>query len=183
MATTKIYLYPHPLLGTRSTEVSDFGEGLRRLADVLMGVVKEKKAVGISAVQIGVPQRVMVVGGHQDQHRVMVNPTLDSYVNEFAPGEEGCLSVPGVQLPIPRYKKVSVSYQDLAGERHSAILEDLESRCFQHELEHLDGKIFLSKTPDGFHDAVIKQISLQVRSAHYKAIRKNYTIPHTFVRL
>ena len=116
----------------------------------MVETMKAENGIGISAVQVGVLKRIIVVSVKKSttdkelSPEIMVNPKIVSREG-FQRMGEGCLSVPGLILPIDRYESIEIEYQSLDGETRRAILQGLESVCFQHELDHLEGIMFVDR--------------------------------------
>lgn len=113
------------------------------IARLLIDTGKAYGALGIAAPQIGYNYRVFAIGSG-DQWQVCFNPKIET-VTDKQIGPEGCLSFPGLKLTIKRYKRVDVRFQMPNGEEREETYEDLTARCFQHEMDHLDGIVFTSK--------------------------------------
>lgn len=146
----RVVRYPDSLLFKKSEPVDKIDDEIRTLASDMVETMKAENGIGISAVQVGVLKRIMVVSVRKSSTdkelvpEIMVNPKILSKEG-FQRLGEGCLSIPGLILPIDRYDSVEVEYQDLSGETRKAILCGLESVCFQHELDHLEGIVFVDR--------------------------------------
>lgn len=127
-----------------------FGEhDPRQLAENLIDTMLHAPGIGLAANQIGVPVRVFAFMELNDngvmseaKPRVVFNPEITAWGGETIELEEGCLSFPGLIADIKRPKIIQVKYQDIRGDFHEATLDGLISRIWQHEIEHLDGKLF-----------------------------------------
>ena len=150
-----VVVYPDKRLKLISKEVKAFDEDLHGLLDDLYDTMCAKNGVGLAAIQIGVDQRVLIInvpleieeGGH-DQPREntleMINPIIvEKDGSEIF--QEGCLSIPGVYEDIERAKHVVVEYFDRDGKKQSIESDDFLSIAMQHEMDHLDGKVFIEK--------------------------------------
>ena len=146
-----IVLYPDPRLKLRSRPVTQFGPELRELAADMTETMREANGVGLAAIQVGEPIRMMVMDVHYDQEEkgestVLFNPEiLDEEGKETI--EEGCLSIPDVREDVERSFKVKVKYQDLDGREQAAEYEGLLARCVLHEIDHMNGQLFIQKVP------------------------------------
>lgn len=135
-----------PILRLRTRSVEAFDEDLADLARDLADTMYAAEGVGLAAPQVGDDRRITVldVSETRDGSEVMVlvNPTVVRRVGTI-PSEEGCLSIPGLVETIERAEEVDVTYQDLSGERRTVTGRELLSRALQHEIDHLDGILFI----------------------------------------
>ncbi|WP_226344844.1 peptide deformylase [Agilicoccus flavus] len=143
MAVHDIRLIGDPVLRTPAAEVTDFDRELRTLVADLVDTMHDAPGVGLAAPQIGVGLRVFTyyvdgVLGH------VVNPNLD-LSEELQDGEEGCLSIPGLQFETPRARRAVATGQDMRGEPVRIEGTELLARCFQHETDHLNGVLFVDR--------------------------------------
>lgn len=135
--------------------VVDFDSSLADLADEMIETMHDPKApgIGIAAPQVGVNARIFIVtlgaGQKHEKDFAMVNPVVLNQSEEVSVAEEGCLSLPGQFGNVLRPKEVEVEYQDLKGNKLSKKLEGLDARVFLHELDHLNGVLFIDKLVDG----------------------------------
>lgn len=146
-----IIQYPNPILLKVSEPVIFVNKALsahdRRIAydltETLLVMHAEGKAIGLSAPQIGYNIRILTMFVHKQY--TMINPEILKVSNVMHPSEEGCLSFPGLRSIVERPKTVKVQYTDMQGVNHTIKLYDLEAKCFQHELDHLDGILMINK--------------------------------------
>ena len=147
MALREILTVPDPLLKQVSAPVERVDDDLRALMDDMLETMYAAPGIGLAAVQIGVPKRVIVMDlARQDeepQPRYFVNPEILWASEETAPYEEGCLSVPEHYSDVARPAKVTVRYLDRDGVPHELACDGLLSTCVQHEIDHLDGILFI----------------------------------------
>jgi peptide deformylase len=145
MAPHEIRLVGDPVLRTRCPEVTEIDGALARLANDMITTMYEAPGVGLAANQVGVQKR-MFVYDIQDGNgpKVVVNPVVSELRGEWV-YEEGCLSVPGLSWEIPRAKEVHLTGLDLDGNELSIEGDELLARVFQHETDHLDGKLLLER--------------------------------------
>lgn len=152
------------ILKTRSTKVTQFDGELKRLVDDLFDTLRNADGVGLSAVQIGVLRRVLVMempGEYEEQEDgtvvelkppkpyVLINPEIVQKSEETASLQEGCLSLPGRFADVPRSVWTVVRYRDLKGKQHKLRATDqLLSQCIQHEVDHVDGILFTERVVD-----------------------------------
>ena len=137
-----IVIWPHKVLTSATQPVTDFGPALEQLLEEMAEAMREAKGIGIAANQVGEPLRVALVGREDGTFFEIVNPQLLER-SEAITLEEGCLSVPDEWEKVGRYKKVKVRYQDKTGQWHEVEAEGRLAHVFQHEIDHLDGHVFV----------------------------------------
>jgi peptide deformylase len=108
----------------------------------MLALMKSKNAIGLAANQVGMLRRVFVMRTQDGREFGCFNPEIVSYSTDPVDGEEGCLSFPNLWLKIKRHNKITAAYLDNAGKHCIIELEGIDARCFQHELDHLDGITF-----------------------------------------
>ncbi|MFM7449478.1 MAG: peptide deformylase [Leptolyngbyaceae cyanobacterium] len=126
----------------------------QQLIDNLIMTVRAVNGVGIASPQVGEASRLFIVASHPNpryptapemEPTAMINPRILSRSSEMVKGWEGCLSVPGIRGLVPRYQTIDVEYTGRNGKLQRQILTDFVARIFQHELDHLDGIVFLDR--------------------------------------
>lgn len=144
MALLPILHYPDPRLHQSATPVTEFTAQLKQLAEDMTETMYAAPGVGLAAPQVNVHQRLIVVDVSEDKNglMVLVNPQIIAREGEQE-YEEGCLSVPGVYSKITRAARVKVKAQDLEGAPFEVEADGLLAVCLQHEIDHLDGKVFV----------------------------------------
>jgi len=167
MAIREILEVPDSRLKTVSKPVEQFDEELRTLVSDMFETMYDAPGIGLAAIQVGVPLRVLVIdlqpedpdaepevctahGGHHHTHqptkkepRVFVNPEILDPSEELSTYQEGCLSVPEIYAEVDRPARCRVRWQDLEGNVHEEDLEGLMATCIQHEMDHLEGILFI----------------------------------------
>lgn len=146
MALLEILRAPHPLLKTKAKPVEVVDDALRRLVADMFETMYKAPGIGLAAPQIGILQRLVVVDvadGDERRPMVLVNPEIDWSSVEVATAEEGCLSLPNQFADVTRPEAVRVRYLDQQGEPRELAAEGLLARCVQHEIDHLDGVLFV----------------------------------------
>lgn len=138
----QIVVWPDKVLNSKTKPVTDFGEPLEALLKELDEAVREAEGIGIAANQIGVPLRVALVGRGDGTFFEIVNPEVLSK-SEKVTLREGCLSVPEAWEQVERFHKVKVRYQDKTAEWHEVEAEGQLAHVFQHEIDHLDGTVYV----------------------------------------
>ena len=147
MAIREILTVPDPRLKLVSKPVDAVDDALRALMDDMVETMYAADGIGLAAIQVGEPLRVIVMDlageGEEPQPRYFVNPVILDPSDDTKPYEEGCLSIPGITEDIKRPKVIKVVYQGINGVMQRNTYDDLWSTCFQHELDHLNGKLFI----------------------------------------
>lgn len=145
MTIRTILRYPDARLAQRALPVSFVDDDVRRLIDDMAETMYDAPGIGLAATQIDVHRRVIVIdlSETRDQLQVFINPELVDRSIELGAYEEGCLSVPGVFEEVERPARVTVRALDRRGEPFTLEAEGLLAVCLQHEIDHLDGKVFV----------------------------------------
>jgi peptide deformylase len=146
MAIKKIITFPHPVLRQKVETVTSFDDSLKQLAADLAETMNDAPGAGLAANQIGVCQRVVVIdvspSKEEKKHLVLVNPEIIEKEG-CQIDEEGCLSVIDLTANVERYRKLLVRAQDLDGKTWEFPAEDFFARVIQHEIDHLNGLLFI----------------------------------------
>lgn len=155
-APYEIRLIGDPVLRQRAGEITDVDGRLARLAEDMLTTMYDAPGLGLAAPQVGVQKRLFVydVG---DGPQVVVNPEIREARGEWA-YDEGCLSIPGLAFELIRPKELHLVGYDLDGNELSIEADELTARCFQHELDHLDGVLFIERLDDDDRKAAMKII-------------------------
>lgn len=145
MALLPILRYPDPRLKKVASPVTQFDDQLAKLAKDMGETMYEAVGVGLAATQVDVHKRVIVmdVSENKDQLIVFVNPEIIQVSEEHKVYEEGCLSVPGIYDKVDRPAEVRVRAQNVKGEFFEVDCDELMAVCIQHEIDHLNGKVFV----------------------------------------
>ncbi len=142
MAILDIRLFGDAVLRQRAREVTSFDARLQRLAGDMLDTMRQAAGAGLAANQVGVLKRLFT-WEVEDQHGAVVNPVVEDVSEELQEGEEGCLSFPGLFYPLERPLRVRVRHQDLSGDERLTDAEGYLARVFLHELDHLNGVLFI----------------------------------------
>jgi peptide deformylase len=143
MAPYEIRVFGDPVLRQRASEVTDIDGSLARLVDDMVVTMHEAPGLGLAAPQVGVQKRLFVYDMQDDTGpKTIVNPVITESRGEWV-YDEGCLSVPGMTFEITRPKEVHLTGYDLDGNEVSIEADELLARLFQHEMDHLDGRLLL----------------------------------------
>jgi peptide deformylase len=163
MALRNIIKLPDPRLRQVSAPVKIVDDELRRLAADMFETMYDAPGIGLAAIQVGVPQRIVTMDlAKKDEPkdpRVLVNPEVLWRSDEKATHEEGCLSIPEYYEEVERPAKVKVRYQDLDGKVHEVDAEGLLATCLQHEIDHLNGVLFIDHISKLKRSMVIKKFT------------------------
>ncbi len=143
----EIRRYPDPVLLQRCDVITRFDHRLKRFVDEMFELMYQSAGVGLAAPQVGVTKRLFIVNCEfeekgADGELVLINPEILEKRN-LKIMQEGCLSFPGIFAEVERADWVRIRYQDLEGEWHEEVAEGLQAQAFQHELDHLEGKVFI----------------------------------------
>lgn len=145
MATLKILEFPNPNLRKIAVPVTSFDSDLKCLIDNMFETMYEANGIGLAATQVDVHKRLLVLDVSEERNdpKVFVNPTIDVIESDLTDYDEGCLSVPGFYETVSRPKKIKVLAQDKEGSQFEIEADGVLSVCIQHEIDHLDGKLFV----------------------------------------
>ena len=161
MAILEILQYPDPRLAHPAQRVEKIDEATRRLIDDMIETMYAAPGVGLAATQIGEMKRLVVMDlADKDEPRepiVMINPEILSVSDETAVSEEGCLSIPELYYEVERPSEVTVRYTDLDGKTVETHATERFATCVQHELDHLDGVLYIDYLSRLKRDRVLKK--------------------------
>mgnify|MGYP001156781376 CR=1 FL=1 len=145
MAVLKILIFPDQRLRTVAKAVLNINEEIKTLSNDLVETMYEGNGIGLSATQVNIHKRILVVdvSEKKDSPLIFINPSVEVLSEEKKTYEEGCLSVPGFFEEVSRPAKIEITAQNEDGEKFSTIAEGLLAVAIQHEMDHLDGKIFV----------------------------------------
>ena len=153
-----IRTYGDPVLNQKAVPVADIDGAIKRLADDMLAPLREVEGLGLAAPQVGVLKRLFIYDLRDGQGpQTIVNPVISEARGEWE-YEEGCLSVPGLYFPIVRPKEIHLTGWDLAGREVSIEADELLARLFQHELDHLDGKLLLEMLDEDMRKQALKEL-------------------------
>jgi peptide deformylase len=149
MQNLKLRIYPDPVLRKPGEPIEAFDDELREFADGMVELMHAERGIGLAAPQAGVSTRLIVALQMDDpddtraEPLVLVNPRILEASGEIWSYEEGCLSIPGINAAVRRPFHVEVEYQDLEGNVLRVMADGMFSRILQHEIDHLDGRLFI----------------------------------------
>ena len=165
MALLPILEYPDPRLRTKAAPVVAFDADLEQRIEDMFATMYAAPGIGLAATQVDWHHRLIVIDLSKEQNRreVFINPQILSREG-LATGEEGCLSVPGIYDDVPRAERVRVRAQDAAGKVYERDLEGMLAVCLQHEMDHLDGKLFVDYLSEMKRQRIRKKLDKERRS-------------------
>lgn len=159
MALLPILHYPDPRLHTVAKPVVQIDQRIRTLVQDMAETMYAAPGIGLAATQVNVHEQVVVIdlSETKDQLQVFINPQIVAQSLETEVGEEGCLSVPGVYDEVERSARITIEALNLEGEKISVAADDLLAVCLQHEIDHLNGRVFVQ------HLSRLKQTRLKAK--------------------
>ena len=145
MPILQILEFPDPRLRKIAEPVTVFDEKLEVLIEDMLETMYEAEGIGLAATQVDVHKRLLLidVSENRDSPQVFINPEIEILEDELSEYDEGCLSVPGFYETVSRPRMVKVIAQDSKGEKFEQVAENILATCIQHEIDHLDGKLFV----------------------------------------
>ena len=163
MTVKTILTEPNQILRQVSAPVDKVGREEQQLMDDMLETMYAANGIGLAAIQIGVPKRIIVMDISKDENkkepRYFVNPKIKNKDNLKSTYEEGCLSVPNQFAEIERPKKCDIEYLDYKGEKKILKAEGLFATCIQHEMDHLEGILFIDYLSKLKKSMIIKKLS------------------------
>ena len=163
MSVKKILTEPNKILRQVSISVEKVGDEERALMDNMLDTMYDAPGIGLAAIQIGVPKRIIVMDIGRDENkkepRYFVNPVIKKKNEELAKYEEGCLSVPDQFAEIERPNSCEVEYLDYDGKKQLLKADGLLATCIQHEMDHLEGILFIDYLSKLKKSMIIKKLS------------------------
>jgi peptide deformylase len=171
MALRTILEFPDPRLRTKAQPVTRFDASLGTLVDDMLETMYAAPGIGLAATQVDMHQRVIVIDISQEHNEplVLINPEILVREGE-ANTEEGCLSVPGIFDEIKRAAKVRLRAQDRSGTAFERDFEDILAVCIQHEMDHLEGKLFVDYLSDLKRERIRKKLDKDRRERATQAV-------------
>ena len=159
---------PHPSLRQIAQPVVEINEDIRQLLDDMVATMYDAPGIGLAAPQVNISQRLVVIDcGKDDGPELfkMVNPQIISVSDEHAVLEEGCLSIPDHTAEVKRPAEVTVNYQDENGTDHNLTANGLLAACIQHEIDHLNGVLFIDHISRLKRDMITRRVMKDLRQA------------------
>jgi peptide deformylase len=163
MTIKPLIILPDPLLRQVSKPIERVDSDLQRLADDMLETMYDAPGIGLAAIQIGVARRMLVIDvareGEEKQPLVFINPEIVSSSDERSVYEEGCLSIPDYYAEVERPATVGVKYLDRDGKEQTMKADSLLATCLQHEIDHLNGVLFIDHISRLKREMVIKKFT------------------------
>ncbi len=163
MAIRKIIIEPDPTLKKISEPVDRVGTEEQKLMDDMLETMYYAKGIGLAAIQIGVPKRIVVMDLSKDEKKkepmYFVNPIIKNKNQDLSKFEEGCLSVPNQFVEVSRPSTCEIEYLDYNGEKRNLKCDGLLAVCIQHEIQHLDGITILRYVSNLKRSMIVKKLS------------------------
>lgn len=163
MSIKPIVLLPETVLREKSAPIERFDDELKRLASDMTETMYDAPGIGLAAIQIGIPRRMLVVDVSKDEDnqnpQVFINPEIVKSSDETSIYDEGCLSIPEYYAEVERPAAITVKYLDLSGKKQSIEADGLMATCLQHEIDHLNGVLFIDYLSKLKRQMVIKKFT------------------------
>jgi len=173
MALRDIIILPDRRLRLKSEPVGKITAEIKTLVEDMFETMYEAPGIGLAAIQVGVPKRVVTMDlakkEGEKEPRVFIDPEITWTSDERSVYEEGCLSIPEVHEDVERPAKVRFKYLDLDGQPHEAEAEGLFATCIQHEIDHLNGKLFIDHISKLKRDYIVKKFAKAAKRAEEDA--------------
>ena len=165
MTIKTILIEPNKILRQVSLPVKNVGKEEQRIMDDMLETMYHAKGIGLAAIQIGIPKRIIVmdIGKDKENQKPMyfVNPIINNKNSNFSTYEEGCLSVPNQFAEVDRPNSCEVEYLDYDGSKKKLLASGLLATCIQHEIDHLEGILFIDYLSKLKKSMIIKKLSKQ----------------------
>ena len=163
MTIQKIITEPNKILRQVSKNVEQVGKEEQKLMDDMLETMYQANGIGLAAIQIGVPKRILVMDISKNEEKknpmYFINPIIKNKNSALSTYEEGCLSVPNYFAEIARPKICEVEYLDYYGQKKNLIAEELLATCIQHEMDHLEGILFIDYLSKIKKTMIVKKLS------------------------
>jgi peptide deformylase len=168
MTIKPLIILPDPLLRQQSKPIEQVDSEITRLADDMLETMYDAPGIGLAAIQIGVPRRMLVIDiSREDEDRkpvVFINPEILKVSDDVSAYEEGCLSIPDYYAEVERPASLTVGYIDRDGKKQTVEADGLLATCLQHEIDHLNGVLFIDHISRLKRDMVIKKFTKAARA-------------------
>ena len=178
MAIRPIVEVPDPLLRQKSVPVESVDDDLRALIADMFETMYAAPGIGLAAIQVGIPKRVLVIDLQEPEEeggdpvkdpRVFINPEIVEHSDREVPYTEGCLSVPDQFADVDRPDRIRARWLDEKGESHDEVIEGLLATCLQHEMDHLEGILFIDHLSRLKREMILKKLAKQRKEQEKRA--------------
>ena len=163
MAVKTILTEPNKILRQKSLDVKTVNKEIQKLMDDMLDTMYAAQGIGLAAIQIGVPKKIIVLDLAREfepkQPMYFINPEIEKKSKKNTAYEEGCLSVPGQFAEIERPDKCHIKYLDYNGDKKNLVAEGLLATCIQHEMDHLEGILFIDYLSKLKKTMIVKKLS------------------------
>jgi peptide deformylase len=168
MTIKPLIILPDPVLRQLSAPIEQVGDDVRKLADDMLETMYDAPGIGLAAIQIGVPRRMLVIDVSRDDEdkapQVFINPEIVATSDDLSVYEEGCLSIPNYYAEVERPASITVNYVDRDGIQRTIAADGLLATCLQHEIDHLNGVLFIDHISKLKRDMVIRKFTKAAKS-------------------
>ena len=160
MALLKILEFPNPKLRQRASEVKAFNDTLKTTCEDMLETMYDAKGIGLAAIQVNILKRIIVIDLSEEKNKpfVFINPEITKVSNDTKQHGEGCLSVPGIYENVTRPNSLTAKYFDMDGNEHQLEADGLLSVCLQHEIDHLNGRVFVDHLSRLKQEKIIRKL-------------------------
>jgi peptide deformylase len=169
MALRNIIILPDKRLRTKSEPVTKITAEIRKLADDMLETMYEAPGIGLAAIQVAVAKRIVTMDvsnkEEEKEPRVFINPEIVWSSEEMSIYEEGCLSIPDIHEDVKRPARVKFKYLDLDGKKQEVEADGLFATCIQHEIDHLNGVLFIDHISKLKRDRIVKKFTKAAKRA------------------
>ncbi|WP_288430320.1 peptide deformylase [uncultured Agrobacterium sp.] len=168
MTIKPLIILPDPLLRQQSKPIETVDAEIARLADDMLETMYDAPGIGLAAIQVGIPRRMLVIDlSREDEEKkpiVFINPEILKVSDDVSTYEEGCLSIPDYYAEVERPASLTVGYIDRDGKQQTVEADGLLATCLQHEIDHLNGVLFIDHISRLKRDMVIKKFTKAARA-------------------
>lgn len=176
-----LVILPDPLLRQVSAPVERIDDHVRRFADDMLETMYDAPGIGLAAIQVGEPRRMLVIDLAKENEpkapQVFINPEIVATGNGVSLYEEGCLSIPDYYAEVERPDTVTVKYLDLSGKEQTITADGLLATCLQHEIDHLNGVLFIDHISKLKRDMVVRRFRKLAKDRAPKVSAKDPKAP------
>lgn len=163
MTIKPLIILPDPVLRQVSAPIEQVDEAVRKLSDDMLETMYDAPGIGLAAIQVGIPKQLLVIDlskeDEEKQPQIFINPKILKSSDERSTYEEGCLSIPDYYAEVERPSRITVKYLDISGKEQIIEAEGLLATCLQHEIDHLNGVLFIDYISRLKREMVIKKFT------------------------